>query len=220
MAKILAVDDDSRILKLIKNALSLKNHEVVTFQGAEGVDIEAFCGYDLILLDVMMPGMDGFELCRKIRGTVDCPIVFLTAKTDEAAIVQGLMEGGDEYLPKPFGVMELNARVEAYLRRENREKRTRKLVDGNITVDFDKKEIRVNEKVLAFTKNEYKVCEFLAANKGRVFTKEQIYEAVYELDSDALFSIITEYIRLIRKKFNEIDNCPIETIWGVGYKWA
>ncbi|OBR96959.1 MULTISPECIES: response regulator transcription factor [Clostridium] len=219
MAKILAVDDDRRILKLIKNALKLNHHEVITLQNPENIPIEDFCGYDLILLDVMMPGIDGFELCQKIRSAVDSPIIFLTAKTDESAIVKGLAFGGDDYIAKPFGVMELNARVEAYLRRENRGKSTKKLVYGDITIDFDKKEILVNNNVIAFTKNEYNICEFLALNRGKVFTKQAIFEAIYDLDSDTQFSVITEYIRLIRNKFKGYNCFPIETVWGVGYMW-
>ncbi|OAA91130.1 response regulator transcription factor [Clostridium coskatii] len=219
MAKILAVDDDMRILKLIKNALGLNHHEVITLQNPENISIECFCGYDLILLDVMMPKIDGFELCQKIRSAVDSPIIFLTAKTDESSIVKGLAFGGDDYIAKPFGVMELNARVEAYLRRENRGKSTKKLVYGDITIDFDKKEILINNNVIAFTKNEYNICEFLALNRGKVFTKQAIFEAIYDLDSDTQFSVITEYIRLIRNKFKEYNCFPIETVWGVGYMW-
>lgn len=219
MAKILAVDDDNRILKLIKNALEINHHEVVTLQNAENTPVETFCGYDLILLDVMMPGIDGFKLCQKIRHTVDSPIIFLTAKTEEAAIVQGLMIGGDDYIAKPFGIMELNARIQAYLRRENRGKSTKKLVYDNITIDFDKKEISVCNNLIAFTKNEYNICEFLALNKGKVFTKQAIFEGIYDFDSDTQFSVITEYIRLIRNKFKEYDCFPIETVWGVGYMW-
>ncbi len=219
MAKILAVDDDKRILKLIKNALEINNHEVAILQNAENTPIEDFCEYDLILLDVMMPGIDGFKLCEKIRHSVDSPIIFLTAKTEESAIVKGLMLGGDDYISKPFGVMELNARVEAYLRRQNRGNSTKKLVYENITIDFDKKEISVCSNAINFTKNEYSVCEFLALNRGKVFTKQAIFEAIYDLDSDTQFPVITEYIRLIRNKFKEFESSPIETVWGVGYMW-
>ncbi|MCB2353828.1 response regulator transcription factor [Clostridium estertheticum] len=219
MAKILAVDDDKRILKLIKNALEINHHDVVTLQNAENTPIETFCGYDLILLDIMMPGIDGFKLCEKIRHTVDCPIIFLTAKTEESAIVRALMLGGDDYIKKPFGVMELNARVDAYLRRETRGKPTKKLVYDNITIDFDKKEIRVCNNLIAYTKNEYNICEFLALNRGKVFTKQGIFEAIYDFSSDTQFSVITEYIRLIRNKFKEYNCFPIETVWGVGYMW-
>ena len=219
MAKILAVDDDKRILKLIKNALEINNHEVVTLQNAEDTPIENFCEYDLILLDVMMPGIDGFKLCEKIRNSVDSPIIFLTAKTEESAIVKGLALGGDDYISKPFGVMELNARVEAYLRRQNRGKSTRKLIYENITIDFDKKEISIGGNAVNFTKNEYNICEYLALNRGKVFTKQAIFESIYDLDSDTQFSVITEYIRLIRNKFKKFDCSPIETVWGVGYMW-
>lgn len=219
MARILAIDDNLSILKVIKNALQLKAHEVIVLESVSGVSIEDFCGYDLILLDVMMPEVDGFELCRKIRDSVDCPILFLTAKTEEAAIVQGLMSGGDDYITKPFGIMELNARVEAHLRRENRDRSTHKATSGDIVFDFDKKEVRVKGELLDLTKNEYLICEYLMTHRSKVYTKEEIFEAVYDYDSDTQIKVISEFIRVIRKKFKIYDCYPIETVWGVGYIW-
>lgn len=118
VANILAVDDEKDILVLIQNILRRDQHQVHTLSQVNAESLDVFSGYDLILLDVMMPGMDGFELCEKIRPLVDCPILFLTAKTEEEAIVKGLLTGGDDYISKPFGVLELSARVNAHLRRE------------------------------------------------------------------------------------------------------
>lgn len=219
MAKILVIDDDERILKLIKNTLLLGNHRVTTLQSAVGVPLDNFLGFDLVLLDVMMPEESGFQLCERIRGFLDCPILFLTAMTEEAAVVEGLLRGGDDYITKPFGIEALNARVDAHLRREAREKKRHRLVLEEIVFDFDKKEVYVTDKLLYLTKNEYKVCEYLVLNRGKTLTKEMIYEAIYDLDSDALLSTITEYIRSIRKKFSSFDCSPIATIWGVGYTW-
>ncbi|MBE0336509.1 response regulator transcription factor [Paenibacillus sp. 23TSA30-6] len=219
MASILAIDDDIDILILIKNILQRDQHLVYTHHMVKELPLEAFLGYDLILLDVMMPDLDGFELCKKIRKVVECPIVFLTAKVGEEAIVNGLMIGGDDYITKPFGVHELSARISAHLRRENREKHPARMLISGITFDFGVKEISVQEIKIPLTKNEYKICEFLAKNKGRIFTREEIYDEVYGLDGCAQFATITEFIRSIRKKFSPHHTSPIHTVWGVGYKW-
>ena len=130
MAKILAVDDEAKILQIIRKALEKDGHIVQTVQDGEVVRQMELSRYDLILLDVMMPGIDGFTLCREIRETVDCPIVFLTAKTLEEDLMAGLGSGADDYICKPFGLGELRARVQAHLRREQREKKQVFAVSG------------------------------------------------------------------------------------------
>lgn len=122
MAKILAIDDELDMLILIKNILKKENHIVDIHQTTTDVDENSLGKYDLVLLDVMMPEVDGISYCKKIRNKVDCPILFLTAKTMESDIVEGLLSGGDDYITKPFGVNELLARIDAHLRREQREK--------------------------------------------------------------------------------------------------
>lgn len=219
MAKILAVDDDDAILALIGNILRKSNHEVVMINSSRNVPIEAFQGFDLILLDVMMPDENGFQLCRRIRGSISCPILFLTAKTAEEDIVQGLITGGDDYIAKPFGVMELSARVNAHVRREHREKQSMTVTVAGVSFDFGAMEVSVQGNLIYLTKNEYKICELLVKHKDRVYTREQIYEEINHIDSNAQFATITEFIRVIRKKFKLYDVDPISTIWGVGYKW-
>jgi DNA-binding response OmpR family regulator len=219
MAKILAVDDNQSILKVIKNALELNHHEVTIVDKVNDISLNSFVDFDLILLDVMMPEVNGFELCQQIRDLVSCPIIFLTAKTEENDIVEGLLHGGDDYITKPFGVMELNARIEAHLRRETRERKSNKLVLGNIIFYFDQKEVAVKGEKIVLTKNEYRICEFLATHRGKVYTKEDIYEVLYDESSETQFTVISEYIRVIRKKFKSLDCAPIETIWGIGYTW-
>ncbi|WP_017813964.1 response regulator transcription factor [Paenibacillus shenyangensis] len=219
MFKILAIDDDLDILALIRNILQRDKHLVSVENQAYRLTAEDVQGYDLILLDVMMPQVDGFEFCRTIRSSVDCPILFLTARSEEEAIVDGLMSGADDYLTKPFGVRELSARVSAHLRRERREKNTSRQQIGGFTFDFDMKQIWVGDAQLYLTKNEYKICEYLARNRNRVFTREEIYDEVYGMDGHALYSTITEFIRSIRKKCKEHDVMPITTVWGVGYRW-
>ncbi|WP_046213827.1 response regulator transcription factor [Paenibacillus wulumuqiensis] len=219
MFKILAIDDDRDILALIRNILQRDQHLVSVRDQAHQLTVEDVQGYDLILLDVMMPQLDGFEFCRLIRSAVDCPILFLTARSEEEAIVEGLLTGADDYLTKPFGVRELSARVNAHLRRERREKHPSRQQIGSLDFDFDMKQIWLGENLLPLTKNEYKICEYLARNRNRVFTREEIYDAVYGMDGQALHSTITEFIRSIRKKCKEHDVMPITTVWGVGYRW-
>lgn len=218
MAKILVIDDEKDILVLIKNVLSKDNHSVDTVDNPANLSSGDFIGYDLILLDVMMPNIDGFTLCEKIRDIVDCPILFLTAKTMESDIMFGLGIGGDDYITKPFGVGELRARVACHLRREQREKRSL-LVISDIKFNLSSKEVFVNNKKVPFTKGEYAICEYLARNHGQVFSKERIYEGVFGYDGESDSSAIAEHIKNIRAKLSVFDMNPVETVWGIGYKW-
>lgn len=218
MANILAVDDEKAVLALIKNILQKDGHVVTAVQNSDEVLQIQLGKYDLILLDVMMPGIDGFSLCRDIRGKVDCPILFLTAKSMENDIVAGLGEGADDYISKPFGAKELRARVNAHLRRESRQRRD-VLCLGDIHFDLSGKKISVSNNPIPFTKGEYEICEFLAENRGQVFSKERIYESVFGIDGESDSSAVVEHIKNIRAKFNQLQVSPIETVWGIGYKW-
>ena len=177
MAKILAVDDDTAILDMIGNILNKDGHLVTKVSNPLEINMEKLNLYDLILLDIMMPGTDGFELCSKIRELVDCPILFLTAKTEENSLVNGLSLGADDYIFKPFGVMELRARITAHLRREHREHSVRMAL-GRTCFNFSLRQMLVDNKEIPLTKAEYEICEFLAKNRGQVFSKEQILEPV------------------------------------------
>ena len=218
MIKILAVDDEERILKLIRNALEKEGYEVDAVSDPLRIRKMRLQEYKLILLDVMMPGMDGFTLCEEIRDLADCPILFLTAKTEEKDIMRGLGIGGDDYITKPFGIGELRARVAAHLRRETREKKQAVSVNG---VRFYLKEKRVSYEgnEITFTKSEYAICEYLALNHGQVFSKDRIYEHVFGYDKESDNSVITEHIKNIRAKCQRAGLEPIETVWGIGYRW-
>ena len=185
MAAILMVDDERPILELVKNGLQKDGHFITAYTSAAQVPLDKLNRYDLIILDIMMPDMDGFSYCNKIRSLVDCPILFLTAKTMENDITFGLGLGADDYLTKPFRIAEL----------------------------------RVDNTPVPLTKSEYLICEYLARNKGQVFSKEQIYEAVFSLEGDSDNSTISTHIKNIRSKLNKLDIQPIATVWGIGYKW-
>ena len=218
MANILAVDDDTAILDMIGTILNKDGHLVTKVSNPFQINMERVNLYDLILLDVMMPGIDGFVLCPKIRKLVDCPILFLTAKTEESSLVKGLSLGADDYICKPFGVMELRARVAAHLRREHREHSVRMVV-GHVCFHLSLKQMMVDDKEIPLTKAEYEICEFLARNRGQVFPKEQILEQVFGFDSESNDSTITTHIKNIRTKLSDFPCMPIKTVWGIGYKW-
>ena len=219
MARLLVIDDEKAILDLVKNGLEKDGHIVTVCESAADVTISTLKNYDLILLDIMMPDVDGFMFCKKIRGIVDCPILFLTAKVMETDIIYGLGIGADDYITKPFRIGELRARVTAHLRRERREHHNTLGFEQEIKFDLSSKELFIKGKKVDLTKSEYEICEYLARNRGQVFTKEQIYEAVFGFDGNSDNSTIATHIKNIRGKLAEYGVTPINTVWGVGYRW-
>lgn len=218
MANILAIDDEPDILDLIKRALEKDHHKVTTVELPDQINLKTLNYYDLILLDVMMPGMDGFSFCQKARDVVDCPILFLTAKTMESDVMYGFGLGADDYIKKPFRTGELRARVNAHLRREKREKRN-VLLQSGFEFNLAAKEVTVKGQKIPLTKNEYGICEFLAKSHGQVFSKEQIYDAVFGYDAEGNSFTVAVHIKNIRAKLTVYQLTPISTVWGIGYKW-
>ena len=218
MANILAVDDDEDLCTLLKRALERDGHQVTVLKSGGEIREQHLRWADCIVLDVMMPGEDGFETCRRIRGLADCPIVFLTAKTEEADILTGLGIGGDDYLTKPFRLGELRARIAAHLRREQRIPQNRVRRAG---LDFDLGERAVYRQgnLVRLTKGEYGICEYLALHAGQTFSKEQIYEAVFGWEGTSDESAVTEHVKNIRAKLKKEGVSPIETVWEIGYRW-
>lgn len=219
MARLLVIDDEKAILDLVKNSLEKDGHIVTVCESVADVTINALKNYDLILLDIMMPDVDGFMFCKKIRGIVDCPILFLTAKVMETDIIYGLGIGADDYITKPFRIGELRARVTAHLRRERREHHNTLGFEQEIKFDLSSKELFIKGKKVDLTKSEYEICEYLARNRGQVFTREQIYEAVFGFDGNSDNSTIATHIKNIRSKLAGYGVTPINTVWGVGYRW-
>lgn len=219
MAHLLVVDDEQAMLQLIKRVLEKDKHLVTLQSDAEAVVRMDLSKYDLILLDIMMPGVDGFEICKQIRQRADCPIVFLTARTQESDIVQGLGLGADDYITKPFGTNALRARVNAHLRRDVREK-TNAFTMSGVLFHMSAKEAEVQSVKLPLTKSEYDICEYLALHHGQTFSREQIYEAVFGFDGESDAAVIATHIKNIRAKLAELELNTIETVWGVGYKWV
>lgn len=218
MAHILAVDDEPEILAFIKTALEREGHLVQTVTATCKVSPEMARLADLILLDVMMPGEDGFSYCKRIRDTIDIPILFVTARTAEDDLVHGLGLGADDYIQKPFSVAELRARVAAHLRRESRS-HLHTLRLGDLVLDVSGKRVLYQNIAIAFTKSEYAICATLMEHAGQVFSKGQIYEVVFGYDGESDESVIVEHIKNIRAKLKPYGAEPIETVWGIGYRW-
>lgn len=219
MKKILVADDETGIRSLLKEVLEMENYLVYTAKN--GMEAMAGLKYqpDLIILDVNMPDIDGFTVCEKIMNYVDCPILFLTARTEEQDRVNGFKAGGDDYIVKPFGMEEMLARVEAHLRREERKTANANVyIGGDLTVDFSGHQVLLEGVDAGLTRTEFSIVELLITHSGQVFEKEHIYERVrgYEGEGDA--SIIAEHVRRIRQKIDKKSK-HIETVWGVGYRW-
>ena len=218
MANILVVDDEPGIVSVIKRALESDGHRVSGFNSTDEIDIRNLNYYDLALLDIMMPGEDGYEFCERIRNKVDIPITFLSAKILEEDITHGLEIGADDYIIKPFRVAELRARVNAHLRREHREK-THFLNFESCSLDLDAKRLLASDTEIPLTKTEFSICEFLAKHPGMVFTREQIFEEVFGMDKESDSTTISTHIANIRTKLDKAGIQPITTVWGTGYKW-
>jgi response regulator len=221
LKKILVIDDDVQILKLIEKILIKEQYAVTVKTKINFRNITEFLGYDLILLDVMLEDkVDGFDICAHIRDEVASPIIFLTAKNTEDDLVCGFSVGADDYIKKPFTPNELLARIDAHIRREKRKiENVKVIVSGNITIHMDMKKVFIMGKDLNLTPKEYKIVELLATHSSKTYTVEEIYENIYDLTSETLFRGISEHIHQVRKKFREYKLNPIATVWGVGYRW-
>jgi len=215
--KILAVDDEPGILRVIRKALE-KEYEVVTVCMPSEPLPRTFGDIDLIILDVMMPGEDGYEILQRIREDATCPILFLSAKALEEDVVYGLALGADDYIRKPFSVAELRARISAHIRRDKRENESC-IRSGEIALYPTSRKVKAGEEEVSLTKSEFDIMLLLIRNKGQAFSKEQIYEKVYGFEKSGDESAITEHVKNLRKKLTAKGYEPIETVWGIGYKW-
>lgn len=221
--KVLVVDDEKNIVNIIAYNLKKAGYEVITaYDGKAGYEKVVSERPDLILLDVMMPVMDGYEVCREIRKDFNTPIIMLTARAEETDKVLGLEIGADDYVTKPFGVRELMARVKANLRRMesgDTEKSGKILEFGELIIDTDKYEVKIKDEKAELTFREYELLKFLAVNKGQVFSREQLMETVwgYEYFGDVRTVDVT--IRRLREKIEESPGKPrfVLTKRGVGY---
>ncbi len=220
--KLLIADDEQDILHMLRQFFLLKGYQVFTASNGNEALRQAENIPDLILLDIQMPDMDGLEVCRRIRDHIPCPILFLTARIEDADKVKGFSAGGDDYIVKPFSLVELEARVQAHLRREARSRgETQVKFSGDLTIDYSERTLSLQNEKIPLAKKEFDIVELLSQNAGQVFDKERIYERVWGFDSDGDSSVVAEHIRRIRSKLSaHTDKSYIETVWGCGYKWS
>lgn len=227
MSKILIIEDEEAIADLEKDYLELSDFTVdIENEGDVGLERSLKGDYDLIILDLMLPGMDGFEVCKKIREEKNVPILMVSAKKDDIDKIRGLGLGADDYMTKPFSPSELVARVKAHLARYNRlvgtnEKKNDMVEIRGIKIDKTARRVYVDGEEKNFTTKEFDLLTFLAENPNHVFTKEELFREIWDMDSIGDIATVTVHIKKIREKIEYDTANPqyIETIWGVGYRF-
>ena len=219
---ILIVDDEKDMTAMLKRYFELNGYLVQTAENGTQAIEKAGKQPDLILLDINMPDLDGLEVCRRIRDFVSCPILFLTARVEDWDKLIGFAAGGDDYIVKPFSIDELGARVDAHLRREQRRQtQVRTKFDGDFVIDYTAKEVYFKGKLIPLLPREFEMVELRSSYTGQLFSKERIFEHIWDMDSDADVGVIMEHVSKIRAKFSKAGCKPyIQTVWGSGYKWV
>ena len=227
MSKILIIEDEVAIADLEKDYLELSGFEVVMeHAGDTGLARALAEEFDLIVLDLMLPGIDGFEVCRQIREKKDIPVIMVSAKKDDIDKIHGLGLGADDYMTKPFSPSELVARVKAHMSRYNRLVNTNQKVNDmieirGIRIDKTARRVYIDGEERNFTTKEFDLLTFLAENPNHVFTKEELFREIWDMDSVGDIATVTVHIKKIREKIEGGASKPqyIETIWGVGYRF-
>lgn len=227
MSRILIIEDEEAIAELEKDYLELSDFEVIVEgNGDDGVKTALEENFDLIILDLMLPGIDGFEVCKKIRESKNVPILMVSAKKDDIDKIHGLGLGADDYITKPFSPSELVARVKAHLSRYERlvgtGKRNNDLIEiRGLKIDITARRVYVDGEEKNFTTKEFDLLTFLAENPNHVYTKEELFRHIWNMESVGDIATVTVHIKKIREKIETDSSNPqyIETIWGVGYRF-
>ena len=219
---ILVVDDEALLVKGIRFNLKSDGYDVITgSNGQEAVELTKSENPDLVVLDVMMPVMDGLTACSRIREFSDVPIILLTAKVDDMDKLMGFDHGADDYLTKPFNILELKARIRALLRRSGagEKQETNRLTGGNITLDLDARNAYKGSELVVLTAKEFVVIEFLMRNANRVYSREALLDTIWAYEYRSDIRTVDVHIRRLREKLEENPAEPqhILTKWGVGY---
>ena len=227
MKKILIIEDEESIAELEKDYLELSGFEVEIDNDGESGLMKALQGeYDLFVLDLMLPGVDGFEICRKVREVKNTPIIMVSAKKEDIDKIRGLGLGADDYITKPFSPSEMVARVKAHLARYERligsGMPDNEIIEmRGLTIDKTARRVWVNGEERNFTTKEFDLLTFLAQNPNHVYTKEELFSKIWDMESIGDIATVTVHIKKIREKieFNTAKPQYIETIWGVGYRF-
>ena len=227
MSKILIIEDEEAIADLEKDYLELSGFEVqVANDGTTGLKLALTDNFNLVILDLMLPGVDGFEICRKVREEKNTPIIMVSAKKDDIDKIRGLGLGADDYMTKPFSPSELVARVKAHLARYDRlvssSKNTNNSIEiRGIKIDKTARRVFINGEEKPFTTKEFDLLTFLAEHPNHVYTKEELFKEIWDMDSIGDIATVTVHIKKIREKIELDTSKPqyIETIWGVGYRF-
>ena len=221
--KILVVDDEKLLVKGIKFNLEQDGYQVITaFDGEEAIKLAHDDSIDLILLDLMLPKVDGFTVCRTIRGFSNVPIIMLTAKSEDIDKILGLEYGADDYITKPFNIREVTARIKAILRRVNpapKGDKSKVLVSGDITLDYNFRRAVIGEKTIELTSKEFDLLELFLKNPGKVYTRENLLDTAWDIGYPSEERTIDVHMRRLREKIEENPAEPkyLKTKWGVGY---
>ena len=222
--KVLVVDDEKLIVKGIRFSLEQDGMEVdCAYDGEEALEYAKNTIYDVILLDVMLPKMDGFEVCQQIREFSDMPIIMLTAKTDDMDKILGLEYGADDYIAKPFNILEVKARIKAIMRRSGKQEREKKkeqvMVSGELKLDLESRRVFITGKEINLTAKEFDLLELLMTNPNKVYGREQLLELVWGKEYPGDVRTVDVHVRRLREKIESNPSEPtyVHTKWGVGY---
>ena len=221
--KILVVDDEKLIVKGIRFSLEQDGMEVdCAYDGEEALSLARKCEYDLVILDVMLPKLDGFEVCQQIREFSDMPVVMLTAKSEDMDKILGLEYGADDYITKPFNILEVKARIKAIMRRTARKEEAPQstiLVKGNMKIDCESRRVFIGEREINLTAKEFDALELLATNPNKVYSRDHLLNIVWGADYPGGARTVDVHIRRLREKIEINPSEPqyVHTKWGVGY---
>ena len=227
MSRILIIEDEVAIADLEKDYLELSDFEVeICYTGDEGLQVALNKEFDLIILDLMLPGMDGFEVCKRIRAEKNIPNLMVSAKKDDIDKIRGLGLGADDYMTKPFSPSELVARVKAHMARYERligsVMEENKVIEiRGLKIDTTARRVWINGEEKTFTTKEFDLLTFLASHPNHVYTKDELFSEIWDMESIGDIATVTVHIKKIREKieFNTSKPQYIETIWGVGYRF-
>jgi len=225
MKRILIIEDDKSISELQKDYLEMSGYEVVcAFDGGKGLNYIKNDSFDLIILDLMLPEMDGFDILKQVADSKQIPILIVSAKSDESYKIKGLNLGADDYITKPFGMGELVARVNSHLKTYEKFKHSikKKLITvGSLSIDKEDRRVYIDDNEVFLTQKEFDLLLFLVETPNRVFSKEELFERVWGYDSLSDATTITVHIARIREKIetNPERRTYIETVWGAGYRF-